>query len=1182
MAAVRGGIEDELVNAVVQISSLTKKTKTLQRALDAALLEIEDFKRTRSENSRRIQDRRAETAATHAKELEDMKKNEKEAIETAEKAVAELQKRNVETAKLKAELSEARAAAAEAASAGGPSDRRGVTATGLESVSPAPAAAAAAAGGAAVTAKRGARYGMDEEEENRNSGTADRTEEGGNGSGGQEEENNGDDEEEDEEEDQDDDDDDTKKRGGLFGWLTGSARKRRRGDCEGLSLVRQQVWTLWETSSHADRVARLPLVALPRVPWAGEAGGGKTLRAERSATSEADGNDDADAGAPISGLASSSVKSTVIGGMRLTSGEAGTAALLLFGVVVAGKKEKRWGERNLKNELQDRRAEAAAIHAKELEDVKKEKDAIETSKKLLQDRHAKEMEDVKIEKEAIETAKKVLQDELEDMKNEKDAIETAKEELQHRHAKELEYVKNEKVAIETSKKELQDELEDVKNEKNAIETVRKELQDELEDVKNEKDAIETSKKELQDELEDVKNEKNAIETAKKELQDELADVKNKMDTIETSKKELQDELEDVKNENDAIETSKKELQDELEDVKNEKNALATAKKELQDELEDVKNENDAIATAKKELQDELEDVKNENDAIETAKKELQDELEDVKNENDAIETSKKELQDELEDVKNEKNAIETAKKELQDELEEVRENEKDAIETATQANAELQKRNDETAKLKAELSEARASAAEAASAGGPSDRRGVTATGLEPVSPVPAAAAAGGAEATAKRGARFGIDEGEKSRNSGTADRTEEGGNGSGGEEKEEEEEEEGEGEEQEESSGDDDEEGDEEGDEEEDQDDDDDDGKKGTGLFGWLTGSARKRRRRDGSERAVTPNHGARYDIDGEGGEGTGHRRSNGGRREWELRQGGGEGVEENDGDDDEEREKEEEDTTTIMGRRGPGLDWLTGSAKKILGAGEDGDVNDDSGSIGVAAAPSPGVLLMPLVGRRGWGGGMAMRAEWSAASETDGNDDADAGAPISGLASSSIRSMIIGRCFLAITFVGVSDDAAATPGGDDDENADDGSRGAAPAPAAAPAPMAEGKRLAFGVAMTAHEARRAEAAANHAKELEDVDRKNRDAIAPAKKKGNDETVNLKVELIKARAAAAEAAPTGGAADRRKVMTTGRNRSPPGWRGGYCGARRRGRGDAKSRGPVRHRRGGRGRNGAP
>lgn len=139
-----------------------------------------------------------------------------------------------------------------------------------------------------------------------------------------------------------------------------------------------------------------------------------------------------------------------------------------------------------------------------------------------------------------------------------------------------------------------------------------------------------------------------------------------------------------------------------------------------------------------------------------------------------------------------------------------------------QAYAELQKRNDETAKLKAELNEARAPAAEAGSAGGAVIHRRVTAMGLKPVSPGPAVAAAGagGAEATPSRGARYAMDEGEEDSNGGAADRAEQG--ESGGEE-------EGEGE------------GDDDNDEEEEE---EEDGKKSSGFFGWLTGSAKKRRR--------------------------------------------------------------------------------------------------------------------------------------------------------------------------------------------------------------------------------------------------------------------------------------------------------------------------------------------------
>lgn len=42
MRGGRGGIEDELVGAAVQISELRQDKKRLQRALDSALLEIEE------------------------------------------------------------------------------------------------------------------------------------------------------------------------------------------------------------------------------------------------------------------------------------------------------------------------------------------------------------------------------------------------------------------------------------------------------------------------------------------------------------------------------------------------------------------------------------------------------------------------------------------------------------------------------------------------------------------------------------------------------------------------------------------------------------------------------------------------------------------------------------------------------------------------------------------------------------------------------------------------------------------------------------------------------------------------------------------------------------------------------------------------------------------------------------
>ncbi|CAN0165986.1 unnamed protein product, partial [Ectocarpus sp. 6 AP-2014] len=138
MRGGRGGIEDELVGAAMQISTLGKENKRVKRELASAV----------SENARRPkthEDSRKKLELAHSKEIEDMtkaiedaKKNEQEAIETAEKTFAELKNCTIEKEKIKTELGEARAALAEAAAvtARAPANRRRVTAIGVRPISP--------------------------------------------------------------------------------------------------------------------------------------------------------------------------------------------------------------------------------------------------------------------------------------------------------------------------------------------------------------------------------------------------------------------------------------------------------------------------------------------------------------------------------------------------------------------------------------------------------------------------------------------------------------------------------------------------------------------------------------------------------------------------------------------------------------------------------------------------------------------------------------------------------------------------------------------------------------------------------------------------------------------------------------------------------------------------------------
>ncbi|CAN0259035.1 unnamed protein product, partial [Pylaiella littoralis] len=167
MAPVGGngqeGMEDQLVSAAMQISSMRQETKKTKRALNLVLVENAELRKVRSENARVIEehaDWRRKAEASHAIAIQDIKKNEKEAIDTATTAYAELEKRNAETAILKVELTELRAAAAAAAVAAAAAasaaatasaaDRRRVKATGARRVSlGASEAAAAAAAGAA-------------------------------------------------------------------------------------------------------------------------------------------------------------------------------------------------------------------------------------------------------------------------------------------------------------------------------------------------------------------------------------------------------------------------------------------------------------------------------------------------------------------------------------------------------------------------------------------------------------------------------------------------------------------------------------------------------------------------------------------------------------------------------------------------------------------------------------------------------------------------------------------------------------------------------------------------------------------------------------------------------------------------------------------------------------------------
>ncbi|CAM9902563.1 unnamed protein product [Scytosiphon promiscuus] len=241
-----GGIEEELVGAAMQISTLRQELKRAKLDLDSAVQENEGLKTACDKSLRAIREQEAEREVmmtAHAKEVEDIKKNESDALETAQKACAELKKRDAEMAVLKAEVATAReaataAAAAAAAAASAPATpinaRRRVTATGAKPVGSGTGSGtgsgAVAEGGAEPVRAGGARYAMDEDGE----GDADGKEAKKKAEGGDDEEEEEEDEEDDGDDDDDDDDDDDeggeeeKGGGGFFGWLTGSARKKRR------------------------------------------------------------------------------------------------------------------------------------------------------------------------------------------------------------------------------------------------------------------------------------------------------------------------------------------------------------------------------------------------------------------------------------------------------------------------------------------------------------------------------------------------------------------------------------------------------------------------------------------------------------------------------------------------------------------------------------------------------------------------------------------------------------------------------------------------------------------------------------------------------------------------------------------------------------------------------------------
>lgn len=149
------------------------------------------------------------------------------------KTFAELKNCTIEKEKIKTELGEARAALVEAAAATArpPANRRMVTAIGVRPVSP--------VGGGAGPKGGGSQYAMEDGEDDNGRGTASGLGRGDSGGqpmeGGDDEEQEGSDDNEDGEggeEEEDDADDNGRGKGGAgwFGWITGSAKKRRRGE----------------------------------------------------------------------------------------------------------------------------------------------------------------------------------------------------------------------------------------------------------------------------------------------------------------------------------------------------------------------------------------------------------------------------------------------------------------------------------------------------------------------------------------------------------------------------------------------------------------------------------------------------------------------------------------------------------------------------------------------------------------------------------------------------------------------------------------------------------------------------------------------------------------------------------------------------------------------------------------
>ncbi|CAM9352479.1 unnamed protein product, partial [Ectocarpus sp. 12 AP-2014] len=159
MRGERGGIEDELVGAAMQISTLGKENKRVKRELASAQSENARRPKTHEDSREQLELAHAKEMEHMKKEIEDAKKNEREAIETAEKTFAELKSCTIEKEKIKTELGEARAVLAEAAAATAraPANRRRVTAIGVRPISP--------VGGGAGPKGGGSQYAMDDGEE---------------------------------------------------------------------------------------------------------------------------------------------------------------------------------------------------------------------------------------------------------------------------------------------------------------------------------------------------------------------------------------------------------------------------------------------------------------------------------------------------------------------------------------------------------------------------------------------------------------------------------------------------------------------------------------------------------------------------------------------------------------------------------------------------------------------------------------------------------------------------------------------------------------------------------------------------------------------------------------------------------------------------------------------------------